>query len=205
MLQATSWVWFHENHPAGSSLVSSHSTNTGTTPGCVLSPFLSSLYTNNCTSNTPTIKLIKFPGNKTLERLLKTKMNMPTDEMSNLAAQSTTDSWLSLATANLLLYKLLLINTTVKWHFSTTVLALLSLALPCFAFFAFSIRDLVPVPSTCSREVSSRLSQYWMWCHQTAGLIGQSVITEESRVQSRTQESNLLFLNTATCRLGNIV
>ncbi len=45
--------------------------STGAPQGCVLSPLLFSLYTNNCTSNDSSVKLLKFADDTTLIGLIQ--------------------------------------------------------------------------------------------------------------------------------------
>ncbi len=48
-----------------------HTISTGAPHDCVLSPLLCSLYTNDCTSKDPSIKLLKFADNNTLIGLIQ--------------------------------------------------------------------------------------------------------------------------------------
>ncbi len=52
-------------------MLNTRSTNTGAPQGCVLSPLLFSLYTNDCTSTDPSVKLQKFSDDTTLIGLIQ--------------------------------------------------------------------------------------------------------------------------------------
>ncbi|KAL0163948.1 hypothetical protein M9458_039701, partial [Cirrhinus mrigala] len=54
----------------GTLMSSSRTTNTGAPQGCVLSPLLFYLFTNDCTSKDPSVKLLKFADDATLIGLI---------------------------------------------------------------------------------------------------------------------------------------
>ncbi len=58
-------------HHLGKFSSSTRTTSTGAPLGCVLSPLLFSLYTNNCTSKDPSVKLLKFADDTTLIGLIQ--------------------------------------------------------------------------------------------------------------------------------------
>ncbi len=56
---------------AGKILIQHPHISTGAPQGCVLSPLLISLYTNDCTSKDPSVKLLKFADDTTLIGLIQ--------------------------------------------------------------------------------------------------------------------------------------
>ncbi|KAL6107434.1 uncharacterized protein ACO6RY_11070 [Pungitius sinensis] len=70
-LQCTDFLSDRKQHvKLGEHVSASRSISTGSPQGCVLSPLLFSLYTNNCTSSHQSVKLLKFADDTTLIGLI---------------------------------------------------------------------------------------------------------------------------------------